>query len=418
MLLRKRANKQMKIDLGKLPPEKSQEFLNYFKAGLRKASDTPLPPTGGAWFNKKGEYETYLEGNMRNEDIRNVRFIWKIVQKEDGSIPFIEATPQDESSDKSTWESLVQSFIQEVMVSTLAESKHRFFKRSFVHYLGPTLDGEYWISGFRFAPLIPNDENPHLMSAERIFVIDQEVDAIDDFHANMVAEEQAKTISAQLSLILNIGLFEQQHEHRWVIYQPDNSSEVRSGRFQLGYWEKPNQNTMPKKRELCNLGKYERSVYEYDKPISLTTCPIEARRILRGLKNCEIKKQIAFNNCARLYQIAMNEGRYMPSLNVSYKVGAIDAIANSYGKQWKDFMREIIPDIDNNILDYLYGTVRSAHWHSGALPMRENDPRTSDLTNPNHINIFMKRRKAESILRKGIITWVMNEIAEPDNSKK
>ncbi len=407
----------MIIKLDKLPPEKSQEFLNYLNAGLRKNAKYPFPCGTIASFNAKGEHEAYLEGDLGLEKEKTIRIIWKVVQKPDGSIPFIEATPQIENIEETVWKPLVNTFIQEIMVSTLAEEKSSFFRRSYICHIGPTLDGEYWLPGFRFAPLMPDDEMLSLFGAERMFVIDQEVSALDDYHAEIVAKEQAKIISAQLSLILDIGLYEIQHEYRWVKYQTDDESELKSGRFQLGYWDDKRPEKMPNKEELCKLGRYEDSITVIKKVNRYNiACPKEIRRILRGLSNSSLKIQKAFNRGAGLYQIGLTAGRNMPSIKLAYKVGTIDAIGQNLGlKDAKEFIEKYMPEISKKYIDYIWGNIRSAHWHGGEFPMGEDSPNNLELTNPNHIVIFEAQNQVNKIVRQAIVNWIIDEVAESES---
>jgi len=66
--------------------------------------------------------------------------------------------------------------------------------------------GEYWLQGVRFAQLIPEDNQCHLINAERILVFDQKIEAIDDSNASEIANEKAAELSSYLSFIMNIGL--------------------------------------------------------------------------------------------------------------------------------------------------------------------------------------------------------------------
>ena len=68
-------------------------------------------------------------------------------------------------------------------------------------------DGQYWLPGYRFAPAWPADPEPWLLNAERVVVIDQNISAIDVYHAHVLANEAARRYSARLSLLLDIGLY-------------------------------------------------------------------------------------------------------------------------------------------------------------------------------------------------------------------
>jgi len=91
------------------------------------------------------------------------------------------------------------------------------------------------------------------------------------------------------------------------------------------------------------------------------------RLLLRCQENFRFQR--AFAGCARMCQLSMVAGKHSPSLGISYLVGAIEAICQGGGDRgsFSDFVRERLwePTALDEILDWVYGSVRSAHFHAG-----------------------------------------------------
>lgn len=202
------------------------------------------------------------------------------------------------------------------------------------------MDGEYWLPGFRFAPVNPKDEQPFLMNAERIVSIDMNIDAVDGIHATALCEEASKRHAARLSLLLNHGLYGRAHDLRWGIPFENNGhteSSVRYIRYYSGCAPLgPVLNSMPSKGIDCPLGKYEGSLSaKYTTQGTMLSLPKEARRILRNIDNAKPELRIAFDNGARLYQIGAVIRSQFPSAGLAYRVAAIDAISQANGSRNK-----------------------------------------------------------------------------------
>lgn len=286
---------------------------------------------------------------------------WTLTRQPDGIVEFIEVAPVGKEKPPAKWETLIQNFFNmEIFLPALAEKTKKFFWRSTFHYIGTALDGEYWLPKFRLAPALPEDEIPMMVLTERVVYIEQEVNAIDYRHAQILAEETSKRLAARLSLILNTGFYKPDSELRWFLKIKPDFSNTTSERRQLGFVNpQPLLNALPKKGVSCPAGVYQGSVSDNRGSVmgGRLVCPKETRKILRAVENGGPKDTDAFDNCARLYQVALTVGSRFPSVSLAYQVAAVEAITTTDADYtgFSDFMRRNLPESDglDKFLDWL-----------------------------------------------------------------
>jgi hypothetical protein len=241
----------MKFELNMPLGDGQRAFLDHLNARLRTRMKGY---SGESGFLDDGTYHSSVTGQFTVED-NEVPLTWMISKSKDGTLSWIEVSPTDPLKDSNSLESEIRDFVTNVMAAALNDSKEKFFYERLFHYIGPQLDSEYWLPGFRFAPAIPDDTDLVLINAERIVSISFNVSAIDKDTAHAVGLERAKRYSARLSLILDVGLYEPLPEQRWVIMPGDSGSPAESHRYQLGI-ARPgiHLSSMPKKGEFALLG--------------------------------------------------------------------------------------------------------------------------------------------------------------------
>ena len=363
----------MEIELNLPRGQRQQGFVDYLNSALRRRI---TPSTGSGRVTAEGLLESIVTGPF-SIDQSLIPLTWRIIKDSKGTLLKLVIEGADPSVMESSWKTAVYEFVTSVLATALAETRQKFFLRSFFYYVGPQLDGEYWLPGYRFAPAYPEDSDPHLINGERIVSIDQEIEAIDDLHASTLAGEAALRHVARLSLLLNTGLYGSEQVLRWG-WQAVEGKPIESVRFHPGFMLHPalNFTQMPKKGEQCTLGKYKGSLAARHRVAGeLQSLPPDARKILRGVDHSAPLVTDAFDRGARLYQVATVCGRFFPSVGLAYRVAAVEAIskADDQCKGFSDFMRKHVssPKDNEKALAYLYGAVRSAHFHAGEFPMGE-----------------------------------------------
>lgn len=405
----------MKIDLNIPRGQKQRDFLDYFNAAIRGR----MKNYQGSYFVEGDKFFTTISGSF-GIDQTTVPLEWKIAQDPEGNIASISAEATDQIDSNIKWSEAAYEFISSVLATTLSERKQTYFRRQHFYFIGTQIDGEYWISGYRFAPLIPNDEMPSLLNAERIMVIDQNIEAIDEIQASLIASTSAARHAARLSLLLDVGLTKPEGEMRWFTSTQEDGGFSEPVRSHLGCHSSAlNAGAMPKKGEMCVLGKYEGSLTtRYRVAGQLQSFPPEARRIFKGIDQAEPLITTAFDSGARLYQVALVCGRFFPSVGLAYRVAAVEAIseADAECNGFSEFMRKYVRSKTSmeSVLDYLYGKARSAHFHAGAFPLGEfSEQRHFDMVKElGELGENDLQRIGFELTREAIVNWMLGHIPE------
>lgn len=395
-----------------LPPGEPQtEFLTYFNSGLKEIQESG---TATASFDPDGSFNTFSNSIIRIGQ-EKCSLLFSLHTQASGILTHLEVEQIEETN--VDWERFVNSLVTTALSKALSKQRTQYFHRMQLSYFGANMDGEYWISNFRLAPAIPEDPFPHIINAERIIYLDFHSNAVDKNQAVNLAQEFSTLQSARLSLLLNISLLKPDLTMRWVT--PTPSSEIpnpESVRWNTIFTPKnPLPQRMPNKEELCKLGKFNGSLADRFRLTAgdLVTLPEETRKIFRLIQD-NIQFRYAFDACARLYQLSLAISRYSISASLAYRVASIDAICNSIGtmKGPSDFIRRYAPEtVNDEILDFLYGKVRSAHFHAGETPLDNKDfiPFHPFFTS-NYLLQEHLKDQGFWITRKAILAWVLEEV--------
>ena len=416
-----RISHTMEIPLNLPRDERQQAFLDYLNSALRGRTGAYSGSAGAA---DDGAFNVSMSGPFQVGQ-SSIPLAWTLCKNPDGQLTRLVVEYVGDEAPASDWERAVYEFVTSVLATTLSNARTKYFHRSFFYYIGPQLDGEYWLPGYRFAPAYPGDPHPHLINAERVVSIDQQVLAIDNFHAFVVAEAAARRHSARISLLLNTGLYGAEQSQRWVWPVVDGVPASESVRYQLGF-QHPSATLgeMPRKGRVCTLGAYRGSLAaRYRVAGELLSLPAEARKILRGIDSALPAITEAFDRGARLYQVATVCGRYFPSVALAYRVAAVEAIsaADPSFKGFSDFMRRHVRSQRNigELLNYMYGAARSAHFHGGEFPMGEFSSRsgfTGPFMDADAVQRDSRHRACHELTREAIVNWLVETLPEQPES--
>ena len=409
----------MKVPLNIPNGQRQRDFFDYLNSALRER----MPNfRGEAGRDESGNFVSTIFGTFRT-DQESVNLSWRITKDTSGTLTYIEVEPLDEAIPEARWNTAAYEFITSVLATALADSRRTFFRRNLFFYFGPQLDGEYWLPGFRFAPIIPDDPMPHLINGERVTAIDQVVEAIDDLHASALANEAARRHATRLSILLNVGLAGPDHAMRWVLPEAEDGTLKESIRCHTGYYHpSANISVMPKKGESCPAGSYAGSLAaRYRVAGELQSLPLQARKILRGIDQADPAVTDAFDRGSRLYHVALVCGRTFPSVGLAYRVAAVEAISkavpdfNSFAKFTRHHVNS--QDAIEPVLDYLYGKARSGHFHEGEFPLGEYTTQWhgGGLMDSDSIELDALHRVCYDVTREAIVNWILGFV--PDISE-
>jgi hypothetical protein len=331
------------------------------------------------------------------------------VQSGEGRILSIENlnTVDDPEYDKT-----LNNIISRVLERVIAEKKSRFYLRTYLRAVHCwRLQEEYWFGGFRFAELFPEDDCS-LVNAERLYVIDQNVDAVDIEHAQEVARSETAIIASYLSLILDIGLEEPVHEHRYFLVREGSAFRMLRQSTQLIDTNIPKE--LPSKGEICRQGAFNGSVFtEIRYATESLTLPDETRRIFKRVGEAASKIQLTFQAACRMYQLSLLLGHNRPTVKASYQYGAIDSIVSSNQNEYGSFTEFMMRygNADRELCELLHSKVRSAHWHSGNLPLGElTFSHANLLFDPSHMPTWHVKMESHKLMRTAILKWLDEQV--------
>lgn len=387
-----------------LNEEKSALFIKYFYAAMRNPEFGYLPLNGHGRF-EDGYYISKQSVNFKYKG-QNLFVRWELVFENNNilvSISNLNSTPE--------LDLILSEFLNSLLQKVINNERKKFFIRTIYRTIsGCNMSGEYWLKGFRIAPLFPEDGS-FLQNAERILVIDQNVSAIDLNDAREIANENASKYSAYLSFILNKGIELPRHEELYFLNKIDNKlvMERKSNQIIPPY----GLNAMPKKKKLCDLGEFKHSVAT---GIGLSEeelfLPVETRKIISRIDESTEEVKAAFLRCCKLYQLGLNIGRYYPTVKLSYMCGAIDSIVKSNKKEYgsfSEFMTKYSGE-DKDTHNYIHNDIRSAHWHSGNFELGEFDFNSSNHGNPGMFLKFEREMYSQEKMRVAILNWLNQKI--------
>ena len=406
---------RLEFDLNLRADDRQQDFFDYLNSALR-AIARGFSGTSGR--RADGRYESSISGvfilNATPISL-TFRLIWA---SGDGAIESLVVEPNSEPPSGFDWRLEATDFVRRVQGTALADRRTTFFCRRIAFFVGPTLDGEYWLPGFRLAPLPSNDSDPYVINAERAVAIDMEISAIDHAHANKLAEESSRRHVARLSLLLNKGLYPPNHTRVWVLPDADGTSALSSVRCQRHFHTPQLYGPrMPEKGIECNPGKWDGQLEaDFGFAGTLTSLPKEARRILRLARSTKPEVQAAFDAGARLYQVAATIGSRFPSASLAYRVAAIDAIrqAATTFRSPVEFIRAFsgVSEESDVLATYLWSDVRSAHFHGGAFPLGDfgGSAPWDPLMHAIEVEQDSMHRSLFALTRTVIVRWMLAEL--------
>jgi len=393
--------------------EQSRMFVKYFMAAMKEPGNPILPGNSSERF-ENGYYlsEHSVSFEWKGEKI----FInWLLKFNSDYTLNSISNLNNVGNTD---FELRISGLLNEVLQNVLSLKRNKYFRRKIYHtFSGTNFMGEYWLQGSRFAQLIPEDHECHLVNAERLLVIDQKIEAIDDSNATEIANEKASELSSFLSFIMNIGLEVPNSEERFFLARDKDKFSMQRSSNQIISTDHA-VSEMPKKKELSPLGEFKGSVFDRFPPMGSLVCPTETRKILAGISDSTEEIKDAFRRCCKLYQLALNVGRGYPTVRISYLCGAVEAIVKSNQEEYvsfSDFMTKYSGE-NRELHSFIYSSVRSAHFHSGSFVLGEFDFASHSM-NPHASKISDDTMSAEAKMRFAIFNWLNEKIEFADKQE-
>tara|TARA_R110000744_G_scaffold369880_1_gene480321 strand:- start:7 stop:1239 length:1233 start_codon:yes stop_codon:yes gene_type:complete len=323
-----------------------------------------------------------------------------------------------ECEEKSYIEDKIRHFIDQSFQGIISDKKETYYKRYLYRYIGGRLNGEYYKGRtLRVAPYWPNQDNART-DIERYFSIDLKVEAVDHGDANVKGNIIADKMAAKLSFWLNLGIDEGfTVQHLWGVKHSDG--DLEDCLFQrcvpqaaaLVPNEMPNKGGIKSGETRCFNPDGIQAMMD---DIYLPDC---WKKLLAALEKSSDDINKAYDNCCFMYQMAMNAGRYHPTVQASYMVSAIESLAKSEEDNertsFSGFIRfycDLTKENKNTeeVLDFLYSKIRSKHFHSGAFEAGEYDYNRESTISFQNVSGTILRKKLDigrRLIRIAIYNW-------------
>lgn len=391
------------IPLGIPAGDRQKAFYAYLNSEWGKRS-----AQSNAVFNDvvDGGFELEFTANFK-EQFGNLSLKLRFTTVADGMLEGVTVSLISAQDTLVLWRELAYEFINSALAATLSKRMSSFFMRRKLYYVGPELDGEYWLGKIRFAPAEQIPSELPIVRWERAVFLDFTVIAIDSLHAMYLANQLEKGFAARLSLLLDVDLYPHSHEQVWV-HLPDGSGSARCNR---GHRDDGQPQSMPRKGQACPAGtmaSVARQIFATEK----LKIPTEARRFFRAIDQSEPSKRQYIDGAARLYQIGLSQRTRFPSAALAYSVAAIDALSKTINpSSVNEFLRRFSPlsIVHPDVSAKLWGDVRSAHFHAGGFALGEFEERRlmdtiidADAANQMHVKV-----RSWQITREAIVNWIV-----------
>jgi hypothetical protein len=141
-------------------------------------------------------------------------------------------------------------------------------------------------------------------------------------------------------------------------------------------------------------------------------------KAIEDMKENDYKKYIFFRNSCRLYNLSHTLGHISSTSQLAYLVSSIEVLSKTQNSSYTPFIRKYNEEADLKLLDYIYGKVRSGHFHSGEFLFHEFDVELNSSANPKFFTARNDLIKARSQLRKIFVEWINSELLKSNEDEE
>lgn len=394
---------------------------------------------------------------------RNVRLELLFNNKEVKEVK-VTSNEKDVNFNKYDLQSFYFEYVQSALFDLKIKRKSKFTIRNYRVLLNSSnINSSYKVNGcnkFIFGPLFEKHLDEPL--TEQIIYFDVEVEANNIVTARSIVQNHVSDYSAYLSVLLDIGIDDIRSSYLTFVEKDikgnlatkrrrtgfiddnfdfiikDNMNGIRtrkdveenkiSGFYNLssgkgpinvvsGYvgdinlvdeqfkkhrLYKPKKNQAPEILEEKELG----IMHLAGNPIVIPNCIGKYFKGIEALEKADFKKYEKFRNACRLYNLACIFHKYSPTAHIAYLTSAVEALGKTENKKFTPFVKENVQQFNQELLNFIYGKVRSGHFHSGEFPFMEYQV---SLNNALQTDFFIAKKEffeARQILRSAFINWI------------
>ncbi|MFD4819518.1 hypothetical protein [Peribacillus butanolivorans] len=400
---------------------------------------------------------------------RNVRLELLFSEKEVKFVKVI-SNEEDANFNKYDLQSFYYEYIQNELFNLRVKKKSKFTIRNYRVILNSSnITSIYKVNGgnkFILGPLFEQYLDEPL--TEQIIYFDVEVEANSVVSARSIVQNEVSDYSAYLSVLLDIGIDDTRSAYLTFVEKDangifstkrrrtgfiddhfdfvvkDNLNGIRTrkdveenkllGFYNLSSGKDPinivsgyvgDENLVDEQFKKHRLYKPEKNsrpemlknkdlkvIHVAGNPITIPDCIGKYFKGIENLKKLDFKKYEFFRNACRLYNLSCIFHKYSPTAHIAYLTSAVETLAKTEKKSFTPFVKENVQDFNHELLDFIYGSVRSGHFHSGEFPFMEYQ---ISLNNALQTNFFIAQKdffEARQILRNAFINWIEVNIIE------
>jgi hypothetical protein len=392
-------NKGKLKQLNKMTIYSPDENINSYDLDHYFFSELYYPITKNDYGDKKASYTVRIYCFIEHD----VGFKGEYVITWDNKIKF---KPLFNEKQKNTVAERIVCFDVEVDASSLSQARSKAYNitKEFISFLSVLIDTGFHVFDSKFTHYIRKVDGGLIGEFERQAFYDNELELFVMDNMNGL-RHKLDYKAVEQPAFYNIGFVNENFEAKsTMIY---NNDHLMNENLEKTFLRHKITNPTIDMREYYSEDINESAYYGFELKI-----PRNIRAFYKSLielKSDDNKKYEAFKNCCRLYNLSHTAGARESTLMISYLVSSVESLAKAEGKKvsFSEFMSKYLKeDYDKDLCDFLYGNVRSGHFHSGEFFFQEFALSLDVTFQTEYFRMRDKYIKARNILRKAIISWI------------
>lgn len=374
-------------------------MINSYDLDHYFLSELYYPITINDYGDKKAKYTVRLYYSI----IHDIGFKGEYVITWGGKVKF---KPLFNEKQKNTIAERIICIDVEVEASSLSQARSKAYNiaRDFTSFLSVLIDTGFYVFDSKFAHYTRKSNNGLIGEFQRESFYDSELDirVMDNMNG---LRHRLDYQAVEVPSYFNVGFVDDNFNFNSTMIL--NNDKVMNENLEKTFLNYRITNPTIDMREY------------YSEDIDETACyglalkiPKNIRQFYKSLDRLkveDINKYEAFKNSCRLYNLSHTAGGKEATLMISYMVSSVEALTKCENEKlsFSSFMMKYLnEDYDKKLCDFLYGNVRSGHFHSGEFFFQEF-ALSLDVTFQNeYFNLRDKFVKSRNILRKAIINWI------------
>ncbi|PJZ57239.1 hypothetical protein [Leptospira barantonii] len=302
-------------------------------------------------------------------------------------------------------------YLLSLIADFVSVKKESYCFRKSIEYIGYPLVGEYWLNNnIRISEAFSDSYNANLCLTSRVIYVDFRILAFNNNQSHVESIKLFDQIQNYLSFVQDVNIPRSSQGMVWIY--PMQNTETNERKYS-GFKVEPLLNSkLPKKGEFAKVINPTESILKFTR--SRKYLPSEFRKVYKWLQSEKVGNCLA--NVFRLYRISKFLEDHFPSASIAYliaSVEALSALSQNHKKKFAQFVRKYNPEINKNdrLIEEIYGTIRSAHFHSGESILDPNPTHLMITLDTNEMIRLDRFDKIRFVLRNTILKFLLEDLA-------